>query len=138
MDIPRKISARRRFLRRLFYTVASLLTILLITLGLSRLKPAAPSVEKQTVWTDTVKRGSMLRQVRGMGTLVPEEIRWIPAANEGRVDRILVLPSSKGIKADTVLLELSNPEMELAALNSEWQLKSAEAQSTDLRVRLER
>ncbi|PYV81028.1 MAG: RND transporter [Acidobacteria bacterium] len=136
MDIPRKISARRRFLRRLFYTVASLLTILLITLGLSRLKPAAPSVEKQTVWTDTVKRGSMLRQVRGMGTLVPEEIRWIPAANEGRVERILVLPG-KVIKADTVLLELSNPEMELAALNAEWQLKAAEAQYTDLHVKLE-
>lgn len=137
MDIPRKISTRRRFLRRLFYTVASLLTILLITLGLSRLKPAAPSVEKQTVWTDTVKRGSMLRQERGLGTLVPEEIRWIPAASEGRVERILVLPSNKVIKADTVLLVLSNPEMELAVLNAEWQLKAAEAQYTDLRVRLE-
>jgi len=78
----------------------------------------------------------MVRQVRGLGTLVPEEIRWIPAANEGRIERILVLPG-KEVKADTVLLELSNPEMELAALNAEWQLKGAEAQYTDLRVRLE-
>ncbi|PYV45971.1 MAG: RND transporter [Acidobacteria bacterium] len=136
MDIPRKISIRRRFLRRLFYTLASLLAILLITLGLSRLKPAAPSVEWSTLWPDTVKRGPMVRQVRGLGTLVPEEIRWIPAANEGRIERILVLPG-KEVKADTVLLELSNPEMELAALNAEWQLKGAEAQYTDLRVRLE-
>src|SRR5437016_4493145 len=136
MDIPRKISIRRRFLRRLFYTLASLLAILLITLGLSRLKPAAPSVEWSTLWPDTVKRGPMVRQVRGLGTLVPEEIRWIPAANEGRIERILVLPG-KEVKADTVLLELSNPEMELAALNAEWQLKAAEAQYTDLRVKLE-
>ena len=66
----------------------------LITLGLSRLKPAAPSVEAATVWLDTVKRGPMLRQVRGLGTLVPEDIRWIPATTQGRVERIVLRPGN--------------------------------------------
>ena len=78
----------------------------------------------------------MFRQVHGLGTLVPEDIRWIPAANEGRVERILWLPG-KTVNADTILLELSNPEMELATLNAEWQVKAAKAQYTDLRVKLE-
>ncbi len=77
-----------------------------------------------------------MRQERGLGTLVPEDIRWIAAAHDGRVERILVLPG-KEVKAGTVLLELSNPDMELEAFRTEWQLKSAEAASTDLRVRLE-
>lgn len=136
MDIPREGLARKRQIRRVLYSLGGLVAILLITLGLSRLKPAAPSVERTTLWPGTVRRGEVLRQVRGLGTLVPEDIRWIPAANEGRVERILGLPG-KTVKADTILLELSNPEMELATLNAEWQLKAAEAQYTDLRVRLE-
>jgi HlyD family secretion protein len=136
MDIARPGVARKRQIRRVLYSLVGLLAILLITLGLSRLKPAAPSVERSTLWPGTVRRGEMLRQVHGLGTLVPEDIRWIPAANEGRVERILGLPG-KTVKADTILLELSNPEMELATLNAEWQLKAAEAQHTDLRVRLE-
>src|SRR5688572_17928322 len=102
MDIPRKSAARQRRIRRALYGVVTLALVLLATVGLSRLKPAAPSVERATVWTDTVKRGPMLRQVRGLGTLVPMEIRWIPAANEGRVERILVLPGSP-VKPNTVL-----------------------------------
>ncbi len=136
MDIPRKSAARARKIRRILYLLASLLLIFLMTVGLSRLKPAAPTVERSTVWPDTVKRGSMLRQVRGIGTLVPEEIRWIPAANEGRVERILVLPGTP-VKVDTVILELSNPELELEALDAEFQLKAAEAGYTDLKVKLE-
>jgi len=136
MDIPRKISARQRYLKRAIYSVVGLTVLGGITFGLSRLRPAAPSADRSLVVIDTVKRGSLLRQVRGMGTLVPEDIRWIAAAHEGRVERILVLPG-KEVKAGTVLLELTNPEMELEAFRAEWQLKSAEASYTDLRVRLE-
>jgi HlyD family secretion protein len=136
MDIPRKISARQRYLRRGLYSLVSLMVLGGITFGLSRLKPAAPSVDRSMVVIDSVKRGALLRQVRGMGTLVPEDIRWIAAAHEGRVERILVLPG-KAVKAGTVLLELSNPDMELEVFRTEWQLKSAEAGYTNLRVRLQ-
>jgi len=134
MDIPRQAPNRR--LRRVLYALIGVGVIALITVGVSRLKPAAPSVDRATVWIDTVKRGPMLRQVRGLGTLVPEEIRWIPATTEGRVERRLVQPGAV-VKADTVLLELSNPELEQAALEAEMQLKAAEAEYTNLRVQLE-
>jgi HlyD family secretion protein len=136
MDIARPSMARQRRLRRIVYGAAGLILVSLITLGLSRLKPAAPSVERATVWIDTVKRGPMLRQVRGLGTLVPEDIRWIPATTEGRVERIVVHPGTN-VKPETVLLELSNPEVELQALDAESQLRAAEAQYTELKVRLE-
>lgn len=105
---------------------ASLASVALVSLGLSRLRPAAPAVDRATVWIDAVKQGPMLRQVRGLGTLVPEEIRWIAAASEGRVERILVQPGS-AVAADTAILELSNHElasatgaMVLAALLAGW------------------
>jgi HlyD family secretion protein len=100
------------------------------------MKPAAPSVDSSTLWPDTVKRGSMLRQVRGLGTLVPEEILFIAAQTDGRVDRIAVRPGAE-VRPDTVLMQLSNPELELAANDAEWQVKAAEATLTDLRVKLE-
>jgi len=128
--------ARQRRIRRILYGAAGLVLVSLITLGLSRLKPAAPSVERATVWIDTVKRGPMLRQVRGLGTLVPEDIRWIAAITEGRVEKIVVHPGT-AVKPDTVLLELSNPEVELTALDAESQLRAAEAQYTELKVRLQ-
>ncbi len=137
MDIPRPEAARKRRIKRILYTAISLAAVLIVTAWLSRLKPAAPSVERSTVWIDTVRRGPLLIQVRGLGTLVPEEIRWIPAATEGRVERILVKPGTP-VEADTVLLELSNPELEQAALEAELQVKGAEAELADLRVRLER
>lgn len=118
------------------FWAAAVAGVLLMTLGLSRLKPAAPSVERSTVWTDTVKRGLMVRQVRGLGTLVPEEIRWIPALTEARVERIVVHPGTR-VTADTVILELSNPELELTAREAESELRAAEADYTALRVRLE-
>lgn len=136
MDIPRPSAARRRRLRRVLYGLIGLGAIVLITVGVSRLKPAAPTVERATVWIDTVRRGPMLRQVRGLGTLVPEKIRWIPAITEGRVERRLVQPGAV-VKVETVLLELSNPELEQAALEAEMQLKAAEAEYTNLRVQLE-
>lgn len=136
MDIPRQGAARRRLIRRITYGSVVAAAIPLITVGLSRLKPAAPTVERSTVWTDAVKRGPMTREVRGLGTLVPEEILWIPAITDGRVERILVRPGA-AVKPDTVLLVLSNPELELAALEAEYQVKAAEAKYQDLKVQLE-
>ena len=95
--------------------------------ALSRLKPAAPTVDRGTVYIDTVKRGPMVRQVRGLGTLVPEDIRWIPAATDGRVERIVVYPGTP-VTPDTIILELSNPTQTQALLEAEQQLKAAEAQ----------
>ncbi len=132
MDIPRPDVAKKKKARRIICTGAGLLVI---TVALSRLEPAAPSVNRATVYMDTVKRGSMLRQVRGPGTLVPEEIRWISARTDGRIERRM-LPGIK-VEADTILLEMSNPELEQAALDSEYQLRAAEAEFVDLKVQLQ-
>jgi HlyD family secretion protein len=118
------------------YAAAVLIVIPVVTLAISRLKPAAPSVERATVWTDTVKRGEMLRQVRGLGTLVPEDIRWIPAATQARVDRVVVRPGAV-VQPNTIILELSNPESERDILDAEWQLKAGEAELANVRVKLE-
>ena len=109
-----------------------------MTVGVSRLKPAAPEVERSTVWTDTVKRGPMLRQVRGLGSLIPSQefTRQIPAETEATVVRILKLPGSQ-VKADTVLLEMSNSQVEQAAVDVRLQLKAAEAEYQSLRVTLQ-
>jgi HlyD family secretion protein len=136
MDIARPSQAAAKRRRRIMLGAAGLGAVLLITLGLSRLKPAAPSVERATVWIDTVKRGEMLRQVRGLGTLVPEEIRWIPAQTEGRVERRVLLPGAL-VKPDSVILELSNPELVLQAMEADQQLRAAQASYTELKVRLE-
>jgi HlyD family secretion protein len=93
-------------------------------------------VERATLWPDIVKRGAMVRQVHGLGTLVPEEIRWIPAATDGRVERIVVHPGAV-VQADTIILELSNPTQTQALLEAEQQLKAAEAQFSSTRVRVE-
>lgn len=136
MDIPRKDAARRRRIKAIVMGAVALIAIPLITLGLSRLKPAPPSVDAGTVWRDTVKRGPMDLQVRGLGTLAPLEIQWIPAVTEGRVVRRLVLPGSP-VKADTVLMELSNPQLQQEAVDAQWQMKAAEAQYQSLKVQLE-
>src|SRR6516225_8229466 len=111
MDIARPSNVRQKRIRRLIYGAIAGLAVGLITLGVSRLKPAAPGVDRATVWIDTVKRGPMVREVRGLGTLVPENIRWIPATTQGRVERILVRPGTS-VQASTVLLELSNPSLD--------------------------
>jgi HlyD family secretion protein len=135
MDIPRESAKRQRRIRRIIYSVVGLIAIGSVTYGLSRLKPAAPSVDKATVWIDTVKRGPMLLEVRGLGTLVPEEIVWIPATSDGRVvSRIL---PGVHLKADSVILELKNPELEQAALDAEWQLKAAQAEYNSLKAQLD-
>lgn len=134
MDIPRKPTNKKA--KRIIFAAAGAVVLLGITLGLSRIKPAAPSVDRANLWTDSVKRGPMLRQVRGTGTLVPETVQWISAGTQGRVTKILMLPGTI-VKADTVLMELSNPELELAARDAELQLRAAEAELANQRVQLE-
>ncbi len=136
MDIPRPSIARQKRIRRIIYAVAGAAVILLTSVGLSRLKPAAPEVDRATVWIDTVKRGPLLIEVRGLGTLVPQEIQWIPATTEGQVIQRLVLPGT-AVKKDTVILILGNPEAEQAAVSAEWQLKQAQAQYNSLKAQLD-
>jgi HlyD family secretion protein len=137
MDIARPHIAKQKRRRRILFASGGVLALIVITVALSHLKPAVPSVDRSTVWVDTVKRGPMVREVRGLGTLVPEEIRWIPANTEGRVDKIVVRPGAQ-VKADTVILELSSPELEQAAHDAESKLKAAEAELTTLQAQLQR
>jgi HlyD family secretion protein len=116
--------------------LGALIVVALLTLGLSRLKPAAPTVDKATLWFGTVERGPMLREVRGLGTLLPEVIQWIPAATDGRVEQRLVLPGTI-VKPDTVLLILSNPTLEQSASDAGWQVKGAEADLANLKAQLQ-
>jgi len=137
MDVPRgKEVARRKLIRRIILIVVVLAAIPLITLGLSRLKPAAPSVDRATVWIDNVKRGPMVREVRGLGTLVVEDFIWIPATFDSRVEKSNFLPGAK-VHKNEILMVLSNPQMELDATNAEWQIKQAEANYDNLKVQLE-
>lgn len=136
MDVERKGVKKKKLIRRIVYITLVLIAIPLITWGLSRLKPAAPSVERATVWIDTVKRGPMVRQVRGLGTLIPEELLYIAAAFDGRIEK-LPLQQGEKVKPDTVLVVLSNPDMELAANDLEWQVKQAQANYQDLKVKLQ-
>jgi HlyD family secretion protein len=118
------------------YVLAALILIPLVTYALHTLKPAAPTVDKGVVWTDTVKRGSMLREVRGLGTLVPETIRLIPAATDGQVEERYLLPGVP-VKANTAILLLQNPELQQAALDTEYQQKGAEAELNNLKAQLQ-
>jgi HlyD family secretion protein len=138
MDIQRPASvARQKKLRRILFAVTGVLVIVAVSVALARLKPAAPTVERATVWVDTVKRGSMLRQVRGLGTLVPvdEARRWVPAATQGRVERILIRPGAV-VTPDTVILELSDPQLQQQLTDAENQLRAAEADLASLTARL--
>src|SRR2546428_8172699 len=138
MDLAsRHLKRKKRKNQVVFPPVGSILLIAATT-GVSRLNPAAPEVERSTVWTDSVKRGSMLRQVRGLGSLIPSQefTRQIPAETEATVVRILKLPGSQ-VKADTILLEMSNPQVEQEAVDARLQLKAAEAEYQSLRVRLQ-
>ena len=136
MDIQRKDAGRKKLIRRLIYISILVITIPLVTWGLSRLKPAAPNVERATVWIDTVKRGPMVRQVRGLGTLVAEDILVIPAETDGRVEKRLMLPGVN-VKPDTPIMILTNPDLEVQMNDYEWQVKQAKANYEDLRVKLE-
>ena len=133
MDIPREPPKKRA---RYILAGAAVLGIIVITAALGRLQPAAPSVDRATLWIDTVRKGTMVREVRGPGTLVPEHITWISAVTGGRVDQVLVMPGTK-VSASTVILEMSNPDVQLEALNAQQQLSAAEAQLVNLRTTLE-
>lgn len=133
MDIPREPKGKGR---RWLYIGGGIVTVVVITVALSRLGPAAPSVDRSTIWTDVVQRGEMVRQVRGPGTLVSEQIRWIVALTAGRVERILLDPGAE-VDSSTIILLLSNPDVEIQALEAQSQLTSAEAYLVELQTRLE-
>src|SRR3990170_2134513 len=127
---------KRRRLRRIGYGIVATIVLVAVSIVLARMEPAPPGVAMDTLLRDTVKRGSIIRQVRGLGTLVPEDTRWIPATTDGRVERILLRPGAQ-VRADEVILELSNPQVEQEALNARLQLQSAQAQLENLRVQYE-
>jgi len=136
MDIKREGVARNKLIRRAIYLGLAAAAIAVAGWRINQLKPAAPGVERATVWIDTVKRGPMVRDVRGIGTLVPEDILWIQAEFDSQVSRILS-QSGDEVNPDSVLLVLTNPQMEADANDFEWQTKQAEANYADLKVRLQ-
>ncbi len=138
MDIARPDIRRQKRRRQIVGLLIGMVLLGTVTIGVSRLRPAAPEVERSTVWTDTVKRGPMLRQVRGLGSLIPSQefTRQIPAETEATVVRIRLLPGSQ-VKTDSVLLEMSNSQVEQSALDATLQLRAAEAEYQSLRVKLQ-
>jgi HlyD family secretion protein len=135
MDIARPSNARRKRIKQAIYAGVGLLAVVLVSVGLSRLKPAAPTVERAVIWPDTVKRGPMIRQVRGLGTLTPEDIRWIPATTQGRVEKIILRPGTQ-VKADSIILELTNPQLEQQLQDAQLKLQAAQAGLENLKVQL--
>lgn len=137
VDIARPESVvRKKKIRQAIIGASALIVIVLITVFVSRMKPAAPSVDRATVWIDSVKRGEMLRQVRGSGTLVPEEIRWIPATTSGRVETIVLRPGAQ-VKPDTVILVLSNPDLQQSVKEAQLAFQSAQANYQNRKAELE-
>jgi HlyD family secretion protein len=136
MDIARPSNARAKLIRRIVLGGIAVLFIGGVSFGLTRLRPAAPSVDRATVWSDEVKRGPMLRDVRGLGTLVPEDIRWIPAQTDSRVDRWILRPGAV-VKPNSVIMELSDPTLQREELDAEFQLKGAEADYANLKVQVD-
>jgi len=133
VDIPRQKPDRRK--RNAAWVAGALLALVLASLGLSRLSPAAPEIDRATLWIDVVRRGEMVRAVRGPGSLVSQDVRWVPALVAGRVERILVRAGER-VESETVILELSNPDVQLEALEAQRQLAVAEAAYLDLEQRL--
>jgi HlyD family secretion protein len=136
VDIVRPEIKHKKKMRRIAYIAAAVVLIPLMTYALSRLKPAAPSVDSGTVWTGTVKRGPMLRDVRGLGTLVPETIRLIPAVTDGQVQTRYLLPGTP-VKANTVIFDLVNPQLQQETLDAEYQLKGAQAAYEQTKAQLQ-
>src|SRR6266571_4671406 len=120
MDIPRPTARRNKHIKQSIYGVIVLITASAISIGLSRMKPAAPTVDRAAVWIDSVKRGEMLRQVRGLGMLVPEKVRWIPATTDGIIEEVRTMAGDT-VKADTIILVMSNPDVLHAATDAELQ-----------------
>lgn len=137
MDIPRPNASKDKRRRLILIVSAAAVVLAGITIFLARLKPAAPTVERSLVWIDTVKQGSINREVRGLGTLVPVDIRWIAARTSGRVERIVLRPGAV-VQPDSIVLELSNPDVEQAALNATLQLRAGEAELESLIAQVDR
>jgi HlyD family secretion protein len=137
MDIQRKDAGKKRLIRRIAIGVVLVAAVAGMSVVVSRLKPAAPSVDLSVVWRDTVKRGPMTREVRGLGTLVPIDTMLIPATTEGRVQRILIYPGTP-VRADSVIMILTSQELETDLLNAEYAMKAAEADYANLKVTLEK
>ena len=135
MDIPRKSRTRHKIVVRIIIGVVFVAVVAAASFYVSRMEPAAPAVDRATVWIDTVKRGSMSRAVRGMGKLVTEEIRWIPAIVDGLVERKVLEPGAR-VTPDTVIIELSNPQLERDTVTAEWDLKAVESGFADFQLRL--
>jgi len=136
VDIARPSQAKKKRVRRILYGAAAVIVIGGISLGVSKLKPAAPTVDRAVVWIDSVKRGPMLRQVRGSGTLVPEDIRWITQQTQGRVERIVLRPGAQ-VTPDSVILELSNPDLENSVRDAELAYRSSQAAFTNRKAQLD-
>ena len=135
MDIARPSNAKQKRIKQAVYAAVGLLAVVLVSVGLSRLKPAAPTVERAVVWPAKVERGPMVRQVRGLGTLTPEDIRWIPATTQGRVEKIILRPGTQ-VKANDVILELTNPQLEQQLQDAQLKLGAAEAGLANIKVQL--
>jgi len=133
MDIQRPSNARAKKIRRIIFACVAAVLLAGVTFGVSRLRPAAPSVDKATIWPDEVKRGPMIIDVRGIGTLVPEDIRWIPAQTDSRVDKIVLRPGAI-VKPESIIIELSDPVLQRETLDAEYQLKAAQADLESLKV----
>ena len=136
MDIARPSNLRKKRIRQAIYAAVGLLVVVLVSVGLSRLRPAAPTVERAVVWPDSVKRGPMVREVRGLGTLTPEDIRWIPATTQSRVEKIVLRPGTP-VKHDSVILLLSNRQLDQQLQDAELKLGAAEAALANLKVQLQ-
>jgi HlyD family secretion protein len=137
MDVARPQSvARNKKIKRIVVFVVVVIVMAVLTLGLSRMKPAAPSVDRATVWLDTVKRGEMLRQVHGVGTLVPEEVRWIPATEDAIIEEVKA-HAGDNVSPNTIILMLSSPDVRQRATDAELALKGAEADLANLRATLQ-
>jgi HlyD family secretion protein len=135
MDIARPSNAKKKRIKQAIYAGVGLLAVALVSVGLSRLKPAAPTVERAVVWPAKVERGPMVRQVRGLGTLTPEDIRWIPATTQGRVERIILRPGTQ-VKSTDIILELTNPQLDQQLQDAQLKLGAAEAGLANIRVQL--
>ncbi len=137
MDIPRKDASRKRLIKRIVFGAIVLTAVVGTSFALKRLKPAAPSVDGSVVWKDTVKRGPITLEVRGLGTLVPENTMIVPATTDGRVQRILIRPGTE-VKADSIIMILTSPELETSTMDAEFAVKAAEAEYQNIKVTLDK
>jgi HlyD family secretion protein len=137
MDIPRKDASRKRLIRRIAFILIGIIVVVGTSFALKRLKPAAPTVDGSVVWKDTVKRGPITLEVRGLGTLVPENTMVVPATTDGRVQRILIRPGTE-VKAESIIMVLTSPELETSTSDAEFAVKAAEADYQNLKVTLDK